>query len=78
VVSTGDKEVYNGVGYHSAHPPAVPPRKRICGLPKNWFLVAAGLATCVMLAIAIALGVVFGTRKSSYVTLHEVMAMMKG
>jgi hypothetical protein len=76
VVSTGDKEVYNSVGYHAAHPPAVPPRKRICGLPKKWFLVAAGVATCVMVAIAIALGVVFGTRKSSYVTLREVMAMM--
>jgi hypothetical protein len=70
VVSTGEKEVYNGRGYHSAHAPAVLPKKRICGLPKKWFLVAAGLATCVIVVVVIAVGVVFGTRKSSYVTMY--------
>lgn len=76
VVSTDDKEVYNGTGDPSAPPPAHPPRKRICGLPKKWFIVAAGLATCIIVALAIALGVVFGTRRSSYVPLHQVMAIV--
>ena len=76
VVSTEDKEVYNGTGDPSAPSPAHPSQKRICGLPKKWFLVAAGLATCIIVALAIALGVVFGTRNSSYVTLHQVMAIM--
>ncbi|KAF7513005.1 hypothetical protein GJ744_011271 [Endocarpon pusillum] len=65
VVSPKNKEVHNGTGDPSASPPAYAPRKRICGLPKKWFLVAASLATCIIVALAIALGVVFGTRGSS-------------
>lgn len=76
VVSTDEKEVYNATGDPSAPSPAHPPRKRICGLRKKWFLVATGLATCIIVALAIALGVVFGTRNSSYVPLHPVMAIV--
>ncbi len=76
VLSTDDKEVYNRPGRPPARSPAHPSRKRIWGLPKKWFLVAAGLATCIIVALAVALGVVFGTRKSSYVALHQLMAVM--
>ena len=76
VVSTEDKEVYNSTENPAARSPAHRSKKSICGLQKKWFLIAAGLATCIIVALAIALGVVFGTRKSSYVTLHQLMAVM--
>ena len=64
----GEKEVYRYKAYPTVAPsslqPATPPvtRKRICGLPKRWFLAIALLLLCAVIAIAVSLGVVLGTR----------------
>lgn len=64
-VASDDKEVYDGKERAPQNPPAPPPKRRICGLPKKWFLLVTGLAVCIIVALAVALGVVFGTRDSS-------------
>ena len=44
---------------------AGPHRKgRICGIPRMWFFILAALALIAIIAIAVACGVVFGTRHS--------------
>lgn len=65
----GEKEVYQ-----STYPVAATPthsqfeqeerRRRICGLPKKWFLILAGLILLAIIAVAAALGAVFGTKHS--------------
>jgi hypothetical protein len=69
-----DKEVYRPLGYpsgtpsaHSAtsHPPEAPhAKRRICGVPIKWFFIIAGLATCIIIGLAVGLGVGLGTRHS--------------
>jgi hypothetical protein len=64
----GEKEVtknnayaVNVVGLQSEE--AGPHRKgRICGIPKTWFFILAALILIATAAIAVACGVVFGTR----------------
>jgi hypothetical protein len=66
----GDKEVIRNIAYpvyiagpHSREVETV--RKgRICGLPKMWFFILAALVLVAIIAIAAALGAVFGTKHS--------------
>jgi hypothetical protein len=66
----GEKEVIKNDAYpvYAAGPQsqeAEPHRKgRICGLPKVWFFILAALVLIAIIAIAVACGVVFGTRHS--------------
>jgi hypothetical protein len=39
-------------------------RGRICGIPKMWFFLLAALVLMAIIAIAVACGVIFGTRHS--------------
>ena len=65
-----DKEVYSRVGtpsgYSNTSHPSTNARKkeRICGVRRKWFFFIAALITCIIVAVAVALGVVFGTRHS--------------
>ena len=65
----GEKEVIKNTypvyvaGPHSQE--AETPRKsRICGLPKTWFFILAAAVLVAIIAIAAALGAVFGTKHS--------------
>lgn len=67
----GEKEVHHkaypvtGVALDMPHhqQPEERRRKRICGINTTWFLLLVALIACAVIAIAIACGVVFGTKK---------------
>ena len=65
----GEKEVFKNQTYAvhvagSGQPEAEADRRgRICGIPKTWFFLVAALVL-VAIAVAVACGVVFGTRHS--------------
>ena len=64
-----DKEVYSRAGTPSgysntSHPSTAPRTNRVCGVRRKWFFFIAALITCIIVALAVALGVVFGTRHS--------------
>ena len=66
----GEKEVIKNET-HPVYPPgprsqdAEPLRKgRVCGVPKAWFFGLAALVLIAIIAIAVACGVVFGTKHS--------------
>ena len=65
----GEKEVIKNNAYPvdtvGQSEEAGPHRKgKICGIPKIWFFILAALALIAIIAIAVACGVVFGTRHS--------------
>jgi hypothetical protein len=66
----GEKEVIKNLAYlvnaaGSQSEEAGPHRKgRVCGIPKTWFFVLAALVLIAIIAIAVACGVVFGTKHS--------------
>jgi hypothetical protein len=65
-----DKEVYRPAGYppgtpSAGHPPETPhAKRRICGVPIRWLFIIAGLATCMIIGLAVGLGVGLGTHHS--------------
>jgi hypothetical protein len=74
----GEKEVYHkaypatGVALDMPHhqqptvqtqQPEERRRKRICGINITWFLLLVALIACAVIAIAVACGVIFGTKK---------------
>ncbi len=68
----GQKEVYQSiypvgvVPYQQPHDPAEQQRKRrrVCGMAMKWCLVLTALILVAIIAVAVALGVVFGTKHS--------------
>lgn len=61
-----DKEVYRSgaVPTTSNGPVGTPMKKRICGMRRKWFFLIAALITCIIIAVAVPVGVVYGTRNS--------------
>jgi hypothetical protein len=64
----GEKEVIKNQAYAAYSPnsqsqEAEPHRNgRVCGIPKTWFFILAALVLIAIIAVAVACGVVFGTK----------------
>jgi hypothetical protein len=69
-----DKEVYRVAGFPSGTPSgnsaSSPPvesvgtKRRVCGLPVKWFFIVTGLAACIIIGLAVGLGVGLGSHHS--------------